>query len=362
MKGLIKLLRLENFISLVQDHQSYEKRTEFSMYIVNIFLLAVAIIYSIFFWILKVYPLVLLNVTGIIAILFQHLLLSKKRFVFFQEFLFLQLFLYTIVIVIQIGWGGGYEIWIFAYLTAYLLPFYTKQKDFFNIKILPAFIYIFLYFLLLIITSSIKSPFIKLESYQYDIIYLFNVVIAIICITEFCIFFSYKSVFDRKEIKKRSDYDTLTNLPNRYAITETGEDYISLSRKNDVYLAIIDIDFFKKINDTYGHFAGDKALINLADILRLKSSERGFFVGRYGGEEFVILSNSSTEDEFYHSLNELRKTVENNSFTYEDNVIKFTISGGMTKYKANNSFADLLANADKNLYIAKEKGRNIIIR
>lgn len=177
-----------------------------------------------------------------------------------------------------------------------------------------------------------------------------------------CIFFSYKSVFDRKEIKRRSDYDTLTNLPNRYAITETGEDCISLSKKNDVYLAIIDIDFFKKINDTYGHLAGDKALINLADILRLKSSERGFFVGRYGGEEFVILSNSSTEDEFYHSLNELRKTVENNSFTYEDNVIKFTISGGMTKYKDNNSFEDLLANADKNLYIAKEKGRNIIIR
>lgn len=191
--------------------------------------------------------------------------------------------------------------------------------------------------------------------------YFLNTIETFTLIIVFTCFYINRNNYFRRVLSRRGDFDALTDIYNRYAVN-TELNYLYKYNKSRLCIAIVDIDFFKKVNDTYGHLAGDKALINLANILRLKSSERGFFVGRYGGEEFVILSNSSTEDEFYHSLNELRKTVENNSFTYEDNVIKFTISGGMTKYKDNNSFADLLANADKNLYIAKEKGRNIIIR
>jgi diguanylate cyclase (GGDEF)-like protein len=114
----------------------------------------------------------------------------------------------------------------------------------------------------------------------------------------------------------------------------------------------LDIDFFKKINDTYGHGAGDEVLQKLVKILS-ENVRNNDYVIRWGGEEFIILLPECNIYESYEVAERIRRSVEN----YEDACCKFTISVGLTRYDGND-YNNSIKNADKALYYSKEHGRN----
>ena len=120
---------------------------------------------------------------------------------------------------------------------------------------------------------------------------------------------------------------------------------------------LLDIDFFKAINDNHGHLVGDKILQKLAVILK-GYAEQYDFVGRWGGEEFIIiLPNTSAQDAF-EKMDRLRKSIE--EFDFID-VEKVTVSFGLAMAKNNDSNESIMARADKCLYKAKENGRNCVV-
>lgn len=152
--------------------------------------------------------------------------------------------------------------------------------------------------------------------------------------------------------------DALTGLYNRRHFNAELEREFMRSKRygGDLCIAIIDIDFFKKINDTYGHLCGDYVLKEVAYLI-LENFRKTDMVFRYGGEEFVVLMTETSLENSLIPLERLRKTIENNNFIFKGEKIKVTISIG-AETNHTESTEEFLNNADKALYKAKQNGRN----
>ena len=195
-------------------------------------------------------------------------------------------------------------------------------------------------------------------------VFTFNNMITFAAIILFSVFYTLRNENRVYELTRKADYDELTSLYNRYSLNTIGGRISSDAKKQrkQYAVAIIDIDFFKKINDTYGHSAGDDVLKELANILR-SYSVRGIVSGRWGGEEFVMIAPSNvTYSEFIIVLEKLREKVGRTKFQIDENKeINLTISIGAAPIEYKVKLEDAVTIADKNLYEAKETGRNKLI-
>lgn len=157
--------------------------------------------------------------------------------------------------------------------------------------------------------------------------------------------------------------DPLTGLYNRRHLDSNLEREFMRAKRydSDLSLAVIDIDFFKKINDTYGHICGDYVLKEAAYLI-LESFRKTDLVFRYGGEEFVVLLTETSLESAQIPLERLRKSIENYPFKFKDENLKITVSIGAAGVSEDiNSGSELLDLADKSLYTAKESGRNRLV-
>jgi diguanylate cyclase (GGDEF)-like protein len=166
------------------------------------------------------------------------------------------------------------------------------------------------------------------------------------------------------ELRKLAGTDSLTGIANRRVLFEEGHDYFRLATKyhRQFSLMLIDIDFFKNINDKYGHPVGDRVLEELADLLRNNVRQRDL-CARYGGEEFaVILKDAEPEGNLTIAKN-FHQQVENHLFSITENErIAITVSIGITSFQDNlDDFDQMVVKADQALYLAKENGRNQIV-
>jgi diguanylate cyclase (GGDEF)-like protein len=161
-----------------------------------------------------------------------------------------------------------------------------------------------------------------------------------------------------KTLEETSNLDSLTKVFNRRALSS----YLStLCLKNDIkhelHVLMLDIDNFKNINDRYGHIAGDKILIFIANILK-KTLRDGDKIFRYGGEEFIIILNRIEKDKCMNIALRLLELVGGNNLIYKGETINVTISIGTTMFIKGDSPDSIISRADKALYKAKENGKN----
>lgn len=158
---------------------------------------------------------------------------------------------------------------------------------------------------------------------------------------------------------KEAMFDVLTKIPNRLAYEKKAIEEIARCHRFDTPLsmAVWDIDLFKQVNDTYGHKVGDKVLRAVAQLLeeRMRATD---FIARYGGEEFVMFLPGASEDETLAITETLREKIAARNFNHEGEIIKITVSCGISSYIDDDDHESLFERADKALYAAKEKGRN----
>lgn len=159
----------------------------------------------------------------------------------------------------------------------------------------------------------------------------------------------------KKELERMTMYDQLTGAFNRNKIAELCIDNTRQLKEKDTGIMLMDIDFFKKVNDTYGHSTGDDILKSLVTMIKLCIRHSDCVI-RWGGEEFVVLLPECTLKELNEIAERIRKTVE----ACDTNICKVTVSIGITKYNSSD-FTKSINNADKALYYAKEHGRNQVV-
>lgn len=163
-----------------------------------------------------------------------------------------------------------------------------------------------------------------------------------------------------ERVEELSNADGLTGLYNRRFFQENIERMASESArsKRTLSLIMLDIDFFKKVNDTYGHKAGDDVIKFLARTLR-NNTRKVDIVARYGGEEFVILMPDTTKDGAYSVAEKIREIIRNALVITDEHQIKITSSFGISSFPDTaQSFDDLIKTADEALYFSKQNGRN----
>lgn len=165
-----------------------------------------------------------------------------------------------------------------------------------------------------------------------------------------------------ESLNNMASVDTLTKIYNRRYLDKYLKEQIEASKENNLHLSVImiDIDYFKRFNDTYGHDAGDYVLMHFADTLKFNVREDDV-VSRYGGEEFVVVLPRTDLRGAYRVAEKLRKKVEEMSLTAinNDNPPQITCSLGISAYPIHgNNIDKLIGSADKALYKAKNLGRN----
>ncbi len=154
--------------------------------------------------------------------------------------------------------------------------------------------------------------------------------------------------------------DYLTGIMNKRMFNEISERYFKTAQKNNfnLTLLLLDLDYFKKVNDTYGHQAGDQLLKHFVEIIESILNNSDIFA-RIGGEEFAILLSQINSDDAYTLAEKIRKKVENNFITYEGQDIFMTTSIGISENQdTDTAFENIFSRSDSALYQAKNEGRN----
>jgi len=177
-----------------------------------------------------------------------------------------------------------------------------------------------------------------------------------------------------RRLKELAYKDELTTLYNRHGFKEEAAKFINEvkgylenpSRRENFLiksfsLVIFDIDNFKKINDAYGHQAGD-AILKLAGKIIKERVREIDMVARWGGEEIIVGLVGSDEDHAYKVADDIRKEIEEAAVDWEGETIKFTVSGGVASFVKAKNFDNLFKKSDEALYKAKETGKNKIVK
>ncbi len=170
----------------------------------------------------------------------------------------------------------------------------------------------------------------------------------------------------RRQLTDLANVDELTGLGNRRLINKVLQDEINRARRGSAFLAIIllDVDYFKDYNDNYGHPAGDGVLKRLADVMQRATSRAGEMVGRYGGEEFILILPGASTQDAVRTAERLKELVAVEGIPHEKSPLggRITVSQGVVSVTpdAELTAADIIKRADNALYQAKHDGRDMI--
>lgn len=165
------------------------------------------------------------------------------------------------------------------------------------------------------------------------------------------------AIYKTHLLQRRTSYDALTGLPLRRVLDESFDKTVSRFNQSGLYLFLLDIDHFKKINDNYGHLVGDDVLRGFSRQLE-NETRKSEPVYRYGGEEFIILLHASNECDASLMAERIRHSVAAADIHTAGHRINITFSAGLTRVFENETLHEVLERADGALYHGKQTGRN----
>ena len=249
-------------------------------------------------------------------------------------------------------------------LCIFFLTFYLPgtSKSRIQMDLFVGLLFVVTYFVLgFICNYTDLVPGIESISVYTSHIYALNSFVSMTAVASFCYLSSIINAEDNRRLKRKADYDSLTQIYNRYGLNQIIDEMVINTKIGDFYLSIADIDFFKKINDSFGHNVGDEVLKKVSAKLK-ELTKQGIQVGRWGGEEFLIVSTTQmTKKEFKEALESIRTYFENKTLKIDKDDVNITLSFGVAKYKKGLTSDEIIKEADVNLYKAKTTGRNKIV-
>jgi len=336
--------------------------------IVNITLLITHILLSIPYMILNPSFMMKLNFVSIAFYIIAYFYLknNEEHVLAYVRAILVEILLHVIFAVLVLGWEAGFQFWLLTLLCGFLYPAVVpgrvrKKRNIFSVFVLLTTLFEFIGLYLL--TKYYNIELAQIPSRRWTtILMIINSSFAFLAIGAFATIFTNQLEYKYMILHRQADFDQLTGLGNRYFMNDILRKEEKKMADNAKYaVAMIDIDDFKKVNDTYGHDNGDKVLCEIAKILN-ETGSQNIKVGRWGGEEFLLIGTHEVNyNDFISYIEEARRKVEKHPFVIDETYINCTISAGVAQYKKDLGMQEVIKQADNNLYAAKEAGKNSLI-
>ena len=325
--------------------------------IVNTFLMSYMILMSAFYARFGVTFMVYLSIPIAASHIVFYRLIQKEKLALYVKLLYAAILIYMFAATVCLGYNAGFHLYCWslvavAFYLDYLAHIMKTEKIFafdMSVRVVIAYLLCTWY-------SHWRDPIYVLDSKVITTCLYLNA-LAVFCFIIYYSSFIHKLIIESEDkMANMALYDQLTELFNRRSMLEhLNKIFASVTPMH--WIAMVDIDDFKKFNDTYGHSCGDYVLVELANIMRNVCA--GSALCRWGGEEFLICTDGVSLDTSILEL--FRQAVERRKFTYEGIQLKLTITIGVANYEPGQSLDKWIQHADDNLYEGKRTGKNKIV-
>ena len=295
-----------------------------------------------------------------IVVLFIGTYYSKTKTALFLFMLFL--FLWILEFIPCFGWSAGLQNYFILVLMMLFFASYGRPA----IKFVNAGFVLVIRIITIMLYGKMASQ-IEMTLLADKLMQITNISAVFLSIIFVSYMFSQKDNEEESKLMKYNDLlkkeaytDQLTGLFNRRRAME----YIKTVREEypdkPISIAIGDIDFFKKVNDTYGHDMGDEVLKDVAKIM-VDACGKDAFLARWGGEEFLMVFPDCNGDDAYTHLEDVRRTIQKTAICVGGNKIHITMTMGLAEYDFNSDLQSTIKEADDKLYTGKANGRNQVV-
>ena len=299
------------------------------------------------------------NLVSVAVFLVNYYFAWTRRDAIFYGVIYGEVLVFTTLNILLLGWGYGFELYSFSYaISIQLIAFFLFEEERVKNLYLIVGAVVTVYFLgMRLLTYNIQPLYPVADVVLQRRLFLCNALFTLLL----CVF--YVGMFTKvlltltKGLQYTSTHDPLTDLYNRRRMME-----IMGEKQSRAAVAILDIDDFKQINDTYGHAAGDAVIKALAE--RLKAlGDRGIVSGRWGGEEFVTFVNGvdGNPDRMEDDLRALVHEVAGSPVEFDGHRIGYTVTIGMKQSDDGEDIQKAINAADALLYEGKQSGKNRLI-
>lgn len=311
----------------------------------------------ILFWHFKVWPMFVFNIFSVILYIFMPLLILRDKYSSFVQITHLEVVAHMTLAIYFVGWESGFQIAILGFNIFLVYAEYTATS--LHLKkvrsLILCLISMFMYVGAAVVDHHHTPAYQMSAEVAYRLTLAWAVSVFVITIF-FLQMFAYMASDMQKQLADEALHDKLTGLHNRFYMN----DRLESIAKGDCWLAIADIDDFKKVNDLYGHNCGDYVLRTVASLLQDPGSETE--VCRWGGEEFLIVGETGSGMEAVAEwLDGIRRRVEDHHFEYEGQEFRISITIGAAAGRPEDSLEDWVNRADVKLYEGKKTGKNKVV-
>ncbi len=312
------------------------------------------------------------NIGAVIYYFLMAILLGRKEL---QKTVFLtvlaEILLHSSLATIMLGFDWGFMLYTISLVPLIFYMCFTLSGTRMRLRIaIPLSVIVFIvYYVTLVVSNNIDPIYIDpVYSFVPRAVYYYNTILAFAYCFVISILFSIEVKYmkvtlenENLSLEQDAKYDPLTKLYNRRSFNEYLRNAVEAAEKGerDVSLIMLDIDDFKRVNDTYGHNQGDIVLKEVANVLRDNVREDDV-ICRWGGEEMLILLEVS-EDTASRVAERIRKDVENLDMLCDGVHIKVTLTLGVAEYESGLSLREYIEVVDKRLYYGKEHGKNMVV-
>lgn len=347
------------------DNGNYVNRDQYEQ--ITGSLLVTHIFLELLYIVLGCLPMVIVNIASILSYVVSRYFVKKGNTYITIWIMFLEVYLHIVFACIFMGMACGYHLWLFGTFSSIFLPFFIPDLSI--VQKIQIGIFSFIIVATFIVLTAMDRLGVLPTAYNVNPqiahgLYYFNAILGFGSIMLYMGIYNARMNSRSREFQLAADHDFLTGIYNRQRMQKILDAEVLRAKElgeGMLAIAIVDIDFFKKINDTYGHEVGDEALKQLTDIFE-KNANIGMLYGRWGGEEFMLIAPEHySYSEFVELLEDIRKQTEDNSFLADGHTISFTISIGAAEYTPEINSSRFVDMADERLYKAKESGRNKIV-
>lgn len=325
---------------------------------INTSILLLVFLLAGFFLYCKAMFLVWFSIPTAIVYIYSYALITRNNFYRYIRLVYFWLTLYMTTTTVCLGIGVGFHLYCLSMIPIIFYTEYMGRKlGMRRLISLYVSVAISVCYLVSTVYTAYAGAVYEVDNFIAGTFRLVNSVIVI----GFLIYYSrlmLQMITDSEnELELLAHQDQLTKLYNRHYMMDKLEE--ALNEGETSYLAIIDIDDFKMINDTYGHNAGDYVLRNVARIMKEVCDKS--LISRWGGEEFLILSAGDVNSNGRTLIERLRSKIEDEDFTFNDQHIKVTITAGLSALERGRSVDDWIKESDDNLYSGKKNGKNQVV-